>query len=318
MEHQKFKELIQLALLNELSEEEMNQLHSHMIECNDCQSEFDELNKYYTLIEKQKPAEVDEKFLQDVRRQFRIGLEYEISKKSFLAKSVEAISKFFWINKTPAITGAFTLIIGLGLGYALFSSNSTDANSLIQKGMLPDNNTLITNIRFSNTGINDGQVEFTFDAVKPVTMKGRINDPTIQNILAKALINEKNPGARIEAVNALSTNTNNKNGVDSQVKVALVKSAESDANPGVRREALKALLNLPYDKEIKSCLLNVLVHDDNSALRIMAINGLAAASFRGQPIDAETQKILTQKANKDDNEYIRIRAASLLKEEQLQ
>jgi HEAT repeat protein len=147
-------------------------------------------------------------------------------------------------------------------------------------------------------------------------MKGNIDDPSIQKILAEALVNERNPGTRIRTVNALANQTNVS--PSPKVKQALITALEFDSNPAVRREALKALLEFPYDNEINDCLLYVLQRDKNSALRIAAINGLASAKLNGQIINEETLKVLNQKVKNDDNEYVRIRAASLLKEDKLQ
>ena len=51
--------------------------------------------------------------------------------------------------------------------------------------------TKITNVRFEQPAGNNGEVQFTFEAVKPVTMKGNINDPKIQMILAQAFLMKK-------------------------------------------------------------------------------------------------------------------------------
>ena len=318
MEHKDYKELIQLALMNELNDDELKELHNHLIECSECQAEFDELNKYLEVLNKKRPREIDEQFLQDARRKLRQSIDYEVSKKSFVKKVFDSISKNIWIYRKPALAGAFSLCAGVFLGYLIFSSSSSNLNSLVEKRLNQSSQTKITNIRFSQPPGTNGQVEFTFDAVNPVTMKGNINDPEIKNVLAKALLNEKNPGARLQTVNALSNQTNINGNVDSQVKTALISSAKHDGNPGVRRDALNALLKMPYDTSIKNCLLYVLTNDKNAALRITAINGLASATMSGKPLDPETIKVLDEKAKQDNNDYIKIRAASLIKEEKLQ
>ena len=53
-------------------------------------------------------------------------------------------------------------------------------------------------------------------------------------------------------------------------------AAVSDENPGVRKEALKALAQFPMDEKIKTAYLDILKHDNNSAIRIAAINALAS------------------------------------------
>ena len=318
MEHQSFKEMIQLALLNELNDDQMKELHQHLIDCNECQAEYDSLTQYYALIDNNKSEKADEQFLQDARRQFRLKLDYDLSKQTVIEKIFHSVQKYFWLNKRTVFTGAFSLAVGLVTGYFVFSSGPSQINFFGAKKNVDDGKQIITNVRFLNPGSSSSDVEFVFDAVKQVKMKGKLSDPEIQKILAEALVNEKNPGARIVTVNALANQVVENKASDPRVKDALISALKYDNNPGVRREALKALLELPYDNQINDCLLYVLQRDKNSGMRIAAINGLALAKMNGQTINKETLNVLNQKVKNDDNEYVRIRAASLLKEDNLQ
>ena len=326
MDHQIFKDMIQLALLDELNEDEMKKLHNHLIECSDCQAEYDMLNKLQSLINQNKAGEVDDELLREARDQFRRKLNYDLSKQSVVEKVFNSFRKNIWIYKRPALAGAFSLVVGLFAGYLIFSPGSSSTLNLLGEKKNPgEGGTTIANVRFVNDSSNAGEVEFTFDAIKQVTMKGKLSDPAVQRILAEALVNEKNPGTRIQTVNALANISNKqevlptgKSNVNPKVKSALLTALKYDSNPAVRMEALKALLNFPFDNEINDALLFVLQRDKNSGLRIAAINGLASATQNGKTIDPETIKILNQKVKNDDNEYVRIRAASLVKEENIQ
>lgn len=319
MEHQSFKEMIQLALLDELGDNELNKLHQHLIECSECQAEYDRLKKYYDTIDRNKIEEIDELFLQDARRQFRLKLDYDISKQTILEKVFNLFRKNLWAYKRPAYAGAFSLVLGLVLGYVLFTPGGSARISNITDNLgLTGGSAEIANVQFVRTDSGSGEVEFSFDEVKRVTMKGKLNDPAVQKILATALVNEKNPGTRIQTVNVLANQTVGNNKANPKVKSALITAIKFDGNPGVRMEALKALLNLPYDDDINESLLYALEHDKNSGLRIAAINGLASAKQNGKTIGQEGMKVLNQKMKNDDNEYVRIRAASLLKEEKIQ
>ncbi len=318
MEHQSFKELIQLALLNELSDDQMKELHKHMIDCSRCQAEYDSLTQYFAVIDKNKPDSVDEQFLHDARRQFRTKLDYELSRQTVIEKIFHSIQKYFWLNKGAVFTGAFSLAAGLVIGYFVFSSGATGMNFFTGENGGRAGKQIITNVRFLSSDAASDEVNFVFDAVRQVKMKGKLSDPEIQKILADALVNEKNPGARITTVSALANQVSENKAPNPKVKDALISALKYDNNPGVRREALKALLEMPYDNRINDCLLFVLQHDKNSGLRIAAINGLTLAKMNGQAINQETLNVLNQKVKNDDNEYVRIRAASLLKEENIQ
>jgi hypothetical protein len=319
MEHQIYEEMIQLALLDELKDEELNKLHQHLIECSECQAEYDRLKKYYEVIEQNKTGETDELFLQDARRQFRLKLDYDLSKQSIIEKVIIFFRRYLWAHKKPVFASAFSLAAGLFLGYFLFTpAGSVTIGNLTENLGLSAGNSQIANIQFINSDTGKGEVEFSFDEVKRVEMKGKLSDPAVQKILANALVNEKSPGTRIQTVNALANQTMENNRANPKVKSALITALKFDGNPAVRMEALKALLYLPYDDEINESLLYALEHDKNSGLRVAAINGLASAKINGKTIGQEGMKVLNQKVKNDDNEYVRIRAASLLKEEKIQ
>ena len=319
MEHQTYKEMLQLALLDELNDNELHKLHQHLIECSECQAEYDKLKKYYDAVDQNKIGEIDEQFLQEARRQFRLKLDFDLSKQTIIEKVFNVLRRNLWAYKKPVFAGAFSLAVGLFLGYLLFTSDgSVKISSLTENLGLTGGNTEVANVQFVNSVPNNGEVEFSFDEVKRVTMKGKLNDPAVQKILANALVNEKSPGTRIQTVNALANQTMENNKANPKVKSALITALKFDGNPAVRIEALKALLYLPYDDEINESLLYALEHDKNSGLRVAAINGLASAKLNGKTIGQEGMKVLNQKVKNDDNEYVRIRAASLLKEEKIQ
>lgn len=324
MDHKIYKEMIQLALLDELNDDELKKLHQHLIECSECQAEYDDLSKYISAINENKKTSPEDGLLQEARAQFKRKLNYDLSKQSLMVKAFRTLKMNIWVYRRPALAGAFSLIIGLFAGYLIFSPGTSNLNILGDKSgnITP---TTITNVRFTNDSVNTGEVDFTFDAIKQVRMKGKLSDPSIQKILAEALVNEKNPGTRIQTVNALAdislkhgSQTTGAANLNPKVKTALLTALKFDGNPAVRMEALNALLNYPFDNTINDALLYVLQHDNNSGLRIAAINGLASATQNGKKIDLETVKILNQQVKNDDNEYVRIRAASLLKEENIQ
>ncbi|MGA7836341.1 MAG: HEAT repeat domain-containing protein [Ignavibacteriaceae bacterium] len=316
MKHKKYLEMMELALLQELNDAELEELHKHLIECEDCQFEYDKLNDFYKALDKLDKRETDEFTLQNARRELRLALDKEISKRSFFEKIADGVKNFSFYNYRPLIAGASSLVVGIFMGYAFFHSGAE--NNFNSTAQIDPTSTKITNVRFVQPAGNDGEVQFTFEAVKPVTMKGNVNDPKIQMILARALLNEKNPGSRFNTVSAIANQTEYSKGtVDPKIKSALVSTLKLDSNPGVRKRALTALLNLPYDQQIKDALLYALVNDSNSGIRIAAINELTSATMEGNKFDEETLKILKQKSQTDDNEYIRIRAASLVKEAQI-
>ena len=167
-------------------------------------------------------------------------------------------------------------------------------------------------MRFIDSDLSDGEIEFTFDAVKPMTLKGKIDDPKIQSILTYSMLNEQNPGARFNSINAM--NQEHTFNLDNDVKNALITVLLTDKNAGVKREALKLMKKFPYDEDIKQAFIFVLMNDTSSGLRIEAINALVENVKAGQTLNKNDIDLFKQKLQTDDNSYIRYRTRTILQE----
>ena len=144
-------------------------------------------------------------------------------------------------------------------------------------------------------------------------MKGLVNDPNIQKVLASALLSDLNPGVRLQSVNALASDKASTQ-PDAEVMEALISAVRFDKNPGVRKEALGVLVKYSADQTVKQALLDVLMHDENSGLRIAAINALTKWDGRMILKDTSFLEVLRTKLITDKNNYIRLRSQAALKE----
>jgi hypothetical protein len=172
--------------------------------------------------------------------------------------------------------------------------------------------TRISNIQFLNKNAGNGTVEFTFDAIKPMHIKGKINDPQVQNVLMYSMLNEDNPGTRLNTINLI--NSSGQPQPDNEIKNALLSVVKFDNNQGVRWEAMKLLNKFSFDDEIKNALLYVLQNDSSSGMRIEAMNRLVQANKTGSTFNKEDLSVFRQKMQQDDNNYIRYQAKTVLKE----
>jgi len=90
--------------------------------------------------------------------------------------------------------------------------------------------------------------------------------------------------------------------------------AKYDKNPGVRMEALKLLSSLKLDDDIKNTLLFILMNDNNSAMRIGAINKLADETNKGLLLQNKDLNQLKKKLNTDNNNYVKLTVKKVLEE----
>jgi hypothetical protein len=315
MKHKKYNELIKLFLYDELTAEEQKDLKEHLIVCTDCEAELQSQKSFMEILSDKKFNEPSPSLLNDARLQLSRSIKNEAAKENFPGFISRIVSEIFLSRKLILLGGGVTFAAGLLLGFMLFNSSllPEDVNQVeFTQASLFESNIKINNIRIVDQNLERGEIEFVFEAVKPIRLKGRVDDPEIQNILLYSILNEENPGVRLNSVNLLSNKPEKE--IDNEVKEALIIAAMHDENPGVRREALQLLNKQKYDPEIKIALLHILKNDSNSALRIEAINGLKKAQEEGYKFDENAVTILKEKMNEDENNYIRLHARKVLLE----
>ena len=173
-------------------------------------------------------------------------------------------------------------------------------------------NLRIAGLRFVETAGSPVQVIFTLESVIPTRLKGAVEDPEIQKLLAYTLASERNPGVRLRAVNAIAPRA--RIAADREVKAALILALKNDENTGVRSSALRALTHYPYDQEIRDAFLLAVLYDENPGIRISAINSLDTLSRHGLTNDQTVLDVLSRSLQHDNNDYIRMKAQSVIQE----
>lgn len=323
LNHEQYKEWVQLSVYNELNSAEQELLNKHLAECESCRSDYAELLEINALIAKHKKAAVpSERMLMDMRSELRGALRAEAAKKGFFESMTEVLKDLWSAHYKTAISGAAVLVIGVMLGYYLTRTNTGEQNTAARQPVsekpkqdeIADNGIKIDNLKIEQSDPGKGEVSVSFDAVKPVRMKGNIRDERIQKVLVHGLTNENNDGVRLRTISTIAEQTAEQKKVDPKIKAALIKTVKMDKNPGVRREALLVLQKMIPDKDITEAFLYVLSHDSNAGLRIAAINSLSPEKTVNENTKEELLKVLKEKSQKDNNQYIRIRAKSVLQE----
>ncbi len=309
MRHRKWKEMIELSLWGELEPGRKQQLDGHLASCAACRVASERMKRLQKLITEPPAPAVEETLLADARRNLHAQLMKARSGRPVLA---DRLREFFSprVRWTLATAGAFAA--GCVATAILLSSFRPHDSAIpaVERGSVDAGEMRYANVRFIGTDPSSGEVDFAFDAVRPVRMRGRIDDDQIQRILTHALLTEENPGVRLQSVSVLS----GQKMPDREVKVALIAALKGDENPGVRKEALNALRNYPMDEEIKSGLLYVLTHERNAALRIAAIDALDTRLVSSGGSDTEIMNAFKSLMQHDNNNYIRLRAKAAVQE----
>jgi hypothetical protein len=309
MNHNECKELIPFYLYEELNSEIKRRFEDHIKSCKDCSNELESYKKLFAVISEDSKSSVDPKLFLEARLELRGALRSQ-QNKSFLKDNIkDYISSFIYRPIGLAVSGFSLLLVGLFIGYLIFNSSVIEQ---IEPDSAKPDPIRIQNINFIDSDPTDGEVEFTFEAIKSGRIKGKVNDTELQKILTYAVLNEQNPGTRLNSINVINANQTQKS--DDEIKSTLIAVAKFDNNPGVRREALKSLNELPADEDIKNALIYALLNDTSAGIRIEAINALVKGSKSGINLNQKDLLLLKEKIQTDENNYVRYQAKNIIKE----
>ncbi|MBF8293638.1 MAG: zf-HC2 protein [Bacteroidetes bacterium] len=318
MKHDQYKELLHLSFYHDLNDDEQMVLSDHLKNCAECQAEGEGLKKLESALVQGQRFEVNDQLLDQARRELRVALRLEAAKQPLWTEWLERFNILSHPGLRLALGGAAMLVVGFAIGYLVFMpagmTNSEGAMQGLNQASVQRSETRVSNFRFAPQSPQAGEVEFSFDMVTPVRMKGNVNDNAVQRVMAQALLSDQNPGARLLTVSTLGNQVEASKTPDKEIKAALIQVMKLDANVGVRREALKAIQRFELDEDIKNALLFVLKNETNPGMRIDVINYLEKPVLTHKLVDQDILNGFKQSMQSDNNNYIRIRAKNVYEE----
>lgn len=315
MNHKEYKELLYLSFTGEITGAGQEILNNHLQHCAECRQEMAQLRKLDEYLAPKRSEQVPENLIDEARSELRKRLAAERVHDKKIYRYFEALLRFFELNYKYIINGAAYAAAGILAGFLLFSEPPADKSltrEFSSASVQPEEISRIRNIRLTDINPDDDEIEFSFEAVKEVRMKGSIHDEQMRGMLMYAVMNGNNPGVRLNSLNAI--NAVSQNYYDDDIKGAIISAAKYDNNPGVRREALMVLKNFPFDQEIKQSYIYVIFNDTSSGMRIEAINELIGAAKKGTALNNEEREMFRDRLLTDNNNYIRLRAKAVLEE----
>jgi hypothetical protein len=320
MKHRQWNKWLQLSLYDELTPEEQQQLGMHLNECASCRKELEDLKRIHAVLAQHVPVSISEMQLQDARRSLRNAVLAERSRVSFVELCLNRFDALLSRRLQVAAGSIALLAVGAAAGYFFLKTpesmngfQTASAGSSVERG-----ESQIANIRFIDRDEKNGTIDFSFEALTPVHVRGSLNDERIQKMLAHALASEQNAGMRLRTVNLFGNYGESKeqrpNVLDDEVKKALITALQYDQNLGVRKQALDVLSQYLPDSTVTRAFLFVLANEKNTGLKIAAINSLDLSKYEHRPINKDLLSAFQQKAQSDENSYIRLRAGAALQE----
>lgn len=325
MQHERFKELLTLALADELKIDEERELEQHLETCDACRRELAELRRMKLAVDT-SISDPSDRMLRDARRELFEEIRRDERKVDLPVRSRSAIHDGRAREQKPtwrgwlepfrwALPAATTLAAGVFIGYVAFGRTAPQGVTPAEPALTSTDHELgpaeVSNVRFVDVDSQSGEIELRYDLVRPVRLRANVDDERMQRMLAYALLNDENDGVRLQAISAFDHVPSSSE--DNDVKRALIEAMTTDPNPGVRKQSLTVLLKFPFDDDVKNACLQVLANDTNPGMRVAAIDMLAQAAKKGTVDRAELYDLL--KRDYKDEAYLMQTTGAIIEEE---
>lgn len=310
LKHEKYKELLQLHVYDEISNKEKLILENHLLECEECSEELKTLKKLYVAFAENAPVLENEELLDESREELfnKLTIEKKFSIKEFIMDLFDFRRGSFGF----AMGGIALFVIGLFAG-KLFFNQQLPVTNLTENSADKQSQIRVSNISLPIRADGSNEFEIFYETVEHNKFTGNLMDPEAKKLLAAAIKSSSNDWTKLKTISALmeiKSLSVNKN--DILIKTALIETAKNDINPAVRKEAIMALGNIEIDSQITSALISVLKSEKNAGNRILAVNILSKNKSLSTSNNIYKQAI-EQAASRDENSFVRLQAKSLLK-----
>jgi len=284
---------VSLYLYNELADDARHELEQHIRRCPACAAELTDQQAFQAQMSALPVAEPSASFLASARMRLQEELEHTEQNRAWYSRFV--FDPAAWMRQvrfSPALATVL-LMIGFGSGvgtmYSVLGSTHPPKTTPVEAS--------IAGITSIDHQPNSNKVKIQYDRILPESLEGAMNDPRIQELLLfAAKSNSNNPGARLSAVEALTSKLD-----DPAAREALTYALRYDSNPGVRLKALEGVGSyVKQDIRVRNAVLEALLNDSNLGVRSGALTAL-------EPVraDSSVRMAFQQLAKEDPSDYIR-------------
>ena len=291
--------LIPLYSYGELTPEEEDCIEQHLHECAACTREIERMRALSIALDSRR-TEVPPVMLDDCRADLMAAIEGGAPRMASSTKGpwtlfLEAMGATFApLGRLQQPAGALALI---AVGF--FAARFTGTGNVNGASMAPDAFATVRSVQPNSSG----GVQVSYDEIRPRVVSGRINDPNIQRLMLAAA-QEENPAVRVESVEMLKTHAAG----TAEIRDVLLNALANDSNVGVRIKALEGLKPLAADPAVRKTLAQVLLMDDNPAVRMQVVDMLM--THRDDTVVGVFQGLV----QKEDNNSVRLKVEKALKE----
>jgi len=331
MKHDKhFDELLMLYFYNELSDSERSGFQAHLNECFTCQTELERLKAVKNQIDRsstavpssQLLAEINRRIMQEIANSNRLPVWTKI--KDYWGELFESIILTMARPRYQLIAAGLAFVVGVFVGKLWLSTglrhnpemlaNLVNYNYQLTDPEKDDMQKAFAGYLLKSGGIeaadllqadpsanNNGLVEVNVKVDKNLSIKGGLDDQTIQHMLMYAARQDRDPERRLRAVRLLGQVASRPDIDETLVAVMLNDSAEP-----IRLLAAQLLEKRAMTEQRLEAYKSVVLHDSSAAIRQMALENLVR---QGNP---DAIPVIALVAARDGAEEIRKMAGEAL------
>lgn len=265
----------------------------------------EELQFNSTVVPGMQPA-IDDERLQGNRWVLRQKLQRASQPHFFLSRWWQELRARPLAFAFQGAAMAMTFVLGLFVASTGEITQLPNTGDLVAANSSPlalvnDDDFEIFQLRVNEYDPNTGAIDLSFSLSSETRLTGNVADNQIHQLMAVALQDDIDSGARLDTINALQQVSSG-----DEVYEALIYVLSNDENPGVRYQAVRALVDLADQERVRDALRLALRRDMNQGVRVEAFNALM-----NYP-DEQTMDLFREQMQSDGNEYIRAQSRSIV------
>jgi len=306
-------ERIVLAAYGELADDQIHELDRHLITCNECREEREQLLALKTLASVPPVLEPNANLIARSRMRLEEALDALPPKRWYERWGDGILNNFARLQAAP-VAAVLLLVAGIGAGslggyevaeakaaHAAAGSGTAQA-AVRQTAATEAAPAAVANVSSIVQQPNSAMVEVRYNEVVPRQIEGTLEDPAIRQLLMMASEDANSAGIRDDSVGLLAAECRAGRGCNAAgIRDALMVALRYDRNVGVREKALRGLE--PYvaeDMRVRDAVLESLLNDVDPHIRSEAISIL-------EPVEADmtVRQVLSTVATSDQSPQIR-------------
>jgi hypothetical protein len=263
-----FKQNVIWLVYEELPDDMLFEMRQHAERCAACRQELESAKQFRADMSEAPVLEPSPNLLAASRLRLAEALETAEQNRGWRAWVFDPVDWLRQIRFSPALA-AVILIVGFAGGlltaFRMSNPGGVGGDKFVSPPVTDDAS--IAGIRGITQDPNTNTVQISYDKLLPESTQGPVDNPNIEKMLLYAVHTQQNPGVRVESVAILSQKCR-----DGEIREAMMRALLDDRNPGVRLQALDGLEDyVKEDIQVRNAVIQALLNDSNPGVRTEAI-----------------------------------------------